>query len=939
MIIETNQRMSLNDPASFWIVEEGTLEIFIQSVKGNLTYILTVNKEDLILGFAQNPSYSVIAVANSHSKLVQKNLDALNDKSALLNWIHKFDTTLEFFNPDKINYHVKAGDTIDAEVHETLSASMPHFPEEKNEVRWVKVIEGSLRVFDLKTCELLPSHPFFPLTNASWAKAQEKSTIMVFATEDIAELPKAPLMAQFQNYIFSILLKIIEVKEKNEIEDAKLRIKTDRNLLVYSFKKIGSILKKKEPWAVFPTDDPLLRACQILGYKMGIVFREPKEDLRNLTYYEKIAALCRASKLGFRLVNLETDWWKKDCLNLIGFYGDEPTPVPLIHRRYGGYFMRDPGTYQKKIITKEEAQKFYKNAYLFYPTFPEERLNFRKINSFVLKGHYNDLVSVFIIGVGGALLSLIPPFLIKILFDKAIGGYNPELMPELIIGLFLATISASIFLFVRSYMAARLLQLIDIKVTSAYWYRLLNLPVSFFRRFTVGNLIQRAQAFTEIKNQIGGNGIRASFSLVFSFFYFLAMLYFSISLAFLGMAIIVFGLFVAGLFIVLKHKIASDMIDSMGKIRSTVIQLISGISKIRVSGAEARAFGFWSKETTRFQSLSYKERQFENVITIVTATLPVLANAILFAALIYWGKGNITIGDFIGFLAAFFPFSMAVFDGINVFNSLSRLLPLWEKAKVVWETNPENPAGKERIEKLSGHIVVDSLSFRYEKEGPMTLDNISFHADPGELIAFVGPSGSGKSTIVRLLLGFEIPVSGNIYYDGKALESCDLTDVRRNIGTVLQHGSLFTGSLYENIVCGGIYTRQEIDEALKLSGFDKDVVNFPMGLQSFVQSGGTTLSIGQAQRLLISRALITKPKILLFDEATSALDNATQAEVSRRLDEINATRVIIAHRLSTIKNATRIYVVYKGKIVQTGSFIDLSQEEGIFKQMLNRQLL
>jgi ABC-type bacteriocin/lantibiotic exporter with double-glycine peptidase domain len=219
------------------------------------------------------------------------------------------------------------------------------------------------------------------------------------------------------------------------------------------------------------------------------------------------------------------------------------------------------------------------------------------------------------------------------------------------------------------------------------------------------------------------------------------------------------------------------------------------------------------------------------------------------------------------------------------------------------------------------------------------LDNVSLRIAQGEYVAIVGPSGSGKSSLFRLLLGFERPESGAVFLDGKALETLDISAVRRQLGVVLQNGRLATGSLYDNI-CGGVQLPlEQAWEAARLAGLDADIRNMPMGMHTVVAEGVNTLSGGQRQRIMIARAIARRPRILLFDEATSSLDNESQAIVSASLGNLNVTRIVIAHRLSTVCQADRIIVLVDGKVAQTGTFTELSNTPGVFASFAQRQLL
>ncbi len=223
--------------------------------------------------------------------------------------------------------------------------------------------------------------------------------------------------------------------------------------------------------------------------------------------------------------------------------------------------------------------------------------------------------------------------------------------------------------------------------------------------------------------------------------------------------------------------------------------------------------------------------------------------------------------------------------------------------------------------------------------GPPVLGDISFRARPGDFVALVGPSGSGKSTILRLLVGLESPESGSVHLDAKDLATLDLRAVRRQMGIVLQNGKLASGSIYQNIVGSSPLTMDQAWEAARSAGLDEDIERMPMGMHTMVMEGGTGLSRGQRQRLMTARAIIGKPRILLFDEATSALDNRTQAVISESLDRLKATRMVIAHRLSAVMNADQIHVVEAGRIVESGIYDELMPHDGPFAALAAQQLV
>ena len=220
----------------------------------------------------------------------------------------------------------------------------------------------------------------------------------------------------------------------------------------------------------------------------------------------------------------------------------------------------------------------------------------------------------------------------------------------------------------------------------------------------------------------------------------------------------------------------------------------------------------------------------------------------------------------------------------------------------------------------------------------MILDNISLKIHPGQYVAIVGRTGCGKSTLVRLLLGFEKPDRGGIYYDGRDINKIDLKSLRKHIGVVTQNGRLFAGDIYSNIVVAAPdLSLDDAWEAARIAGMDEDIRKMPMGMNTLISEGGGGISGGQKQRIMIARAIAPKPKLLIFDEATSALDNITQRKVSQALDEMKCTRIVIAHRLSTIKQCDRILVLDKGHIVEDGTYDELMELKGYFSDLVKRQ--
>jgi NHLM bacteriocin system ABC transporter ATP-binding protein len=417
------------------------------------------------------------------------------------------------------------------------------------------------------------------------------------------------------------------------------------------------------------------------------------------------------------------------------------------------------------------------------------------------------------------------------------------------------------------------------------------------------------------------------------------MLWYSVSLATVAIGLAVVGMSFTCVVSLMQVSRQRSLTQIHGKLFGTILQFITGISKIRLSATENRAFAIWARQFGEQKAIAFKAGMISNIISTFNSAFPVLSLAAIFFWLSSRQSGLLSTGSFLAFNAAFIIFQSALVQLSETLVSSLDVVPMYERAKPILEALPEFDVTKRYPGSLTGNIEVSHVCFRYSPDGPLVLDDISFGAKPGELVALVGASGSGKSTLLRLLIGFESPESGSVFYDGQDLAVLDNREVRRQIGVVLQNGKIMAGDIFRNIVGSSNLTVDDAWEAARMAGFDDDIRRMPMGMHTILPPGGGTLSGGQRQRLMIARAVVHKPRIILFDEATSALDNTTQSIVSKSLEKLHSTRVVIAHRLSTIINADRILVLDRGKILQTGNYEQLIGREGPFLELTKRQLV
>jgi ATP-binding cassette subfamily C protein len=379
-----------------------------------------------------------------------------------------------------------------------------------------------------------------------------------------------------------------------------------------------------------------------------------------------------------------------------------------------------------------------------------------------------------------------------------------------------------------------------------------------------------------------------------------------------------------------------------GREDGLVLQFIQGIGKLRVSASEPRMFGLWAGVFTQRRTALVRGQRFANLRATFLGAYPILASLLLFkVAAGSLGSGHaLSLGAFLAVNAAFGQLLAAMTAGSTALASTLGAIPLFERLKPIVTTVPERRGGdKSDPGPLNGAIEVNRVTFRYAADAPAVLEEVSLRVEPGQFIAIVGPSGSGKSTLNRLILGFETAESGDILFQGQSIANIDTSALRRRIGVVLQSAKIMSGSIFENITAGLPYSLDEAWEAARMAGIADDIEAMPMGMHSVLMEGASTLSGGQVQRLMIARALIGKPQVLMLDEATSALDNVSQAVVTESLNRLHATRIVIAHRLSTIREADRIFVMERGRLVESGTFDSLMAGNGTFAALARRQLL
>jgi NHLM bacteriocin system ABC transporter ATP-binding protein len=661
------------------------------------------------------------------------------------------------------------------------------------------------------------------------------------------------------------------------------------------------------------------------------------EEHERLPIEQQIRQLSDWAGVRTRRVRLEAGWWRRAGQSIIGFRRDGSGPVALIAGTgwKSGYRIHEAG--HSRPVDDRVAASLAEDGYIVQRRLPETAMDGRGLMRFAAPLAWPALFAIMVIGLAGSLLGLVTPMATEILFETVIPAASHSELLQLTAGIAALGLGGIVFELVRGFLVLRLSTLLNTDLEGAVWDRLLRLPAAFFRTYTAGDLALRAAAINQMRDAVSGTVVGSLLSAVFSVSSLALILYYEwrLALVAIGLVIVQLVVMIAVNLRMLGWK--RQALETDGRLQALALQLIQGIAKLKVAGAEARAFARWSPLFIARRAFGFRQGALSTGFSAFGTAFGIGSTALLIG-IVGLGGIEIGIGRFVAFNAAYGQFVSATLSLGSVLPALMSLKPLYDRAAPLLAASPENPGRQGARHDLRGGVEVRDAVFRYRGEGPAVLDGVSIKARPGEFIGIVGSSGSGKSTLMRILLGFENPESGSVFFDDQELASLDPRALRRQMGVVLQSSRATSGSLLDNILNGAALTEADAWEAARLAGLEADIRAMPMQMYTFVGEDGGLLSGGQRQRLLIARAVVRRPRILLFDEATSALDNRTQQIVSEGLEWLDATRIVIAHRLSTIQRADRIYVLQAGRVAEEGSYRELLERGGLFAQLALRQV-
>lgn len=986
-----NSPVLLEEPGLVWTVLKGKVDVFAVPVHdgeagGPRDYLFSASSGDVLFGMEPEwaDEVGLLAIGGVGAAVLRSTIDDFkkladqhpSDACELVDhYVLNFAEAVARRGTPRLDVLLEPGLSYELSKGADLAA--------KRGVVWTNVAGGSLLFDAYRTLPIRVEDGPFPLGAGAWAHAKEDVTVSVFEAADVMENGDIWHGLQSFNRVALEWAQVILLRDGAEARaQLQARLEADQLANTTALTDLANILTDGEAPVEDSGGDHVLAACRLVGDALGIELRPAGSWEAGGSPMSAVRAIVRSSSVGHRQVVLTPGWWTRDQGPLLGFVkeskehqpnsdldaaqapatssngqresrvtevetswedGSDDTrliPVALLPTRVGAYELVDPRDGTRVPVDEATAATLGPFGLQLYRGLLTSKVTLKDLWSFVTFGVLNDAKTIIALGVAGAMLGLLLPLLTGYLFDSVIPGADRLGLINVFVALAVATVSGAAFELTRGISVLRLHTRVGAALQMAVLDRLIRLPLPFYGRFSAGDLGMRASSINAIGEALSGSTLSAILGSFVSAASYVLLFYYNVTLALLATVILAVNIAFSAATGYFMLNFSREQQEAQGKLSGLVLELLNGIAKLRVSGTEARAFSRWAKAYRRQQAVAFRVGFFANNVVVFNSVLSIASTLVIFWAYTVIAAdpaGGITTGQFIAFNAAFGAFISSGMQLSQTAIGLLGLIPLWERAKPILDTEPEVDFSKSDPGELAGRIEVSHLSFRYSEDGPLILDDVSFEAAPGEFIALVGPSGAGKSTALRILLGFERAESSSVLFDGHDLASVDVTAVRRQVGVVLQSSSLTSGDIFSNIVGSATLTIDDAWDAARMAGMEDDLKAMPMGMHTVVSEGGATFSGGQRQRLLIARALVTRPRILYFDEATSALDNRTQAIVSKSIEGLHATRIVIAHRLSTIREADRIYVFDAGRITEAGSYDELVARDGLFAELVARQ--
>ncbi|KQM70237.1 NHLP bacteriocin export ABC transporter permease/ATPase subunit [Xylophilus sp. Leaf220] len=970
-----NTPFLLDRPDRAIAIVEGAVDLFMVQVEdgvptGVREFMFTLGAGDLLLGVDGSEAMlpvGLLAVGQVGTRIAEAGMADLQAAAAhpdLQPWVVRgIDRWIEGLSDamarpivprPPVAVLLSPGETLDAGPGQRIGA---------RGVVWIDTQGATPLYLDSEDLPAAGEGALVPLSPAAWLMLHEAGTV---TAHDTAAAVAGGACWRGLDALHAVLQDIVPLNLRlaavDELNRVRSRAAADQQAARNAFVRLAeplAALRGGRAVGTVDSDDPLVQAVAAAVAPLGHALKAPvrardQDDVRSAFSLEDIL---KANRLRARRVLLRGRWWESDTGPFLLRRAEDDRPLAVVPRGLRRrYYLLDPVAGTNRLLTARDAEAVAGEAWSFSVPLPVRPLKSRDVGGNVLRWAPADVAALVGFGLAGGLLGMAVPIATGFLVDTVIPGYDLPKLWQMGVLLFIAALVTLLTRHAVQIASVRIEGRSGTRMQAAVMDRILRLPIGFFKDFTAGDLATRALAIRAIEQAISGSVISSLMSGVFALVSLGLMFFYSARLAVAALGLVLLLAAITGAIGYLRVRHERDVMKTSGATAGLLLQLATGIAKLRLAAAEDRAFLRWS---TLYGSLTRQRLGaggVSNASHLVQGVYATFSTAVIFG-LIYWlglagaaggapasgseaATTGLALGSLLAFLAAFGQAMGGMAELATVGVTLYALKPVFAYAAPILEATPEVDDAKADPGPLSGAIELSHLTFRYAPDVPPVFSDLSLDIRAGEYVAIVGPSGSGKSTLVRLMLGFEKAESGAILYDGRDLSGLDMQAVRRQFGVVLQNGRLMPGTLQENILGAHIHLAEA--DAWRVAdqvGLGDDIRGMPMGMQTVITDAGGVLSGGQVQRILIARALVGSPRVLLFDEATSALDNRTQAMVTETLARLDSTRIVIAHRLSTVVNTDRIIVLKDGAVQESGSYAQLMAQRGIFHDLAQRQLV
>lgn len=950
---------ALDHPETVCLVLRGTLNVFLVEPSGRRHGLAQVGAGEVAFGVPPDDGgTTIVAVPGAGAEIVGTDRAALAalaadgspDLAAAIEcWMNRlFSTVLTEPAPGTYQVLCPGDHAGPLDGSQMLVAG--------DDMVWVRPRHGTMSYLDAFEV----SDGLWPLDAEAWIAPSVGSHVEGVSTVEVLQGPWSEDLKRVHGVLLASFRNDLAVDRKTVWQRLGKRRSSDTQAFDGSIGALAAVVAGADALPAVAPTMPLLSAAYMVAEAADISIDLPKGGLEAIGRSSDPLAMLAETNGFFTIpVHLEGDWWRRDQGPLLTFVGPDRNPVALLPVSPGVYDAIDPVTMRRRRVSAEASKDFARDARSFVRLLPSRSVSFKDVWANGIHGLGSDFRRLAL----AMLLTGSVAFSMPLIIEQIIGSAVPEAdRGELavLVGMMVAiALAGAGFSIVQSLALLRIEGRASSRTQLAVFARMLRLPTDFFRKFTAGDLSVRVRGVEEMRQLLSDNVLFIIMATVNGSFSLALMLYYEVKLALTVAAIaVIVGLlnyYFGGRVVRLQRA----LLNIRGDVEADVIQYLSGITELRTNNAERQAFSRWAAKFSASQKHAYDigllsnagqttnaAFSFVSVLAIVVAIGLITDQLFAFINVdLSWAGSSaqglekaINPAQFMAFYAAFGQFSLAVNQVVQSGLNLTALAPAYDRLRPLLEAEEEYQEGEHDPGELRGEIDVREVQFRYVPGQPLVLKGVSLSAKAGQFVAIVGPSGAGKSSLMRLLLGFDNPEVGSVFLDGQDLRHLNKRAVRRNFGVVLQTVRVMTGTILENITNGTDMSEEDAWWAAEQVGFADDIRRMPDGLYTMLSDGGATLSGGQCQRLMLARAIIRRPRIMLLDEATSALDNEVQSIVTGALDKLNCTRIVIAHRLSTIASADLIYVIDAGRVVEHGNYEELMELGGVFSELAKRQL-